>query len=523
MEDKGSINKRLRRKSFENLANNKFDIIVIGGGATGAGVALDAAQRGLKVALLECGDFSSGTSSRSTKLVHGGVRYLEQAVKGFDRKQFTLVTSALRERENLIKLAPHLVYKISLVTPLYSWLKIPYVLLGLKMYDWIAGKAGLGNSRYLSAKSVVERCPNINTRGLKGAVLFWDGQFDDARMNIELILSAKDEGAEVVNYCNVVELVKEEGKTVGVKAKDILSGYSLIIKGSVVVNATGPFVDAVRRLDDPTAMPILQVSSGAHIVVSGVKWNSGVLIPETKDGRVVFMLPWKGHLLVGTTDEKAAVTFDPKATEEEIDYLLFYANKYLLKPLTRSDIRSAWSGLRPLVQGGTEFGSTAKLLRDHYLAISSSGVITITGGKWTTYRLMAHEVVDSAVKLGEFSTVALCCSDSLPLRGNKGLQALSAKSLSSEYCEVSEEVAQHLISTYGSRSKNVLEIARAEKSYALILDGWPYIEAEVAYCVRYEMVVTADDYLSRRTRLRFCNQDAAARVVKKVEKLIEFS
>jgi len=304
-----------RADALARLDGGRFDLLVIGGGATGAGVALDAATRGLAVAMVERDDFSAGTSSRSTKLIHGGVRYLEKAVKEFDRTQFALVRDALRERAVLIDIAPHLARALPLVTPLYNWFQVPYFMTGLKMYDWLAGKANLHPSRFVDAKEALERFPMLRADGLRGAVVYYDGQFDDARMNVALAMTAVEEGAVVANHAEVTGLLKEEGRVRGARLRDRESGSELDVHAQVVVNATGPFTDQIRRMDDPGTPPMLTASSGIHIVLDErfSPPETGLLIPETEDGRVLFLLPWQGHTLIGTTDNPADIEAHHKA------------------------------------------------------------------------------------------------------------------------------------------------------------------------------------------------------------------
>ena len=340
-----------RDEALRQLKENSFDILVIGGGATGAGVALDAATRGLKVALVERDDFASGTSSKSTKLIHGGVRYLEQAVKGLDKGQLHLVKDALKERAVLLKNAPHLTRPLALLTPLYKRFEKPYYRVGLKMYDWLAGKANLFPSKGVNAKKALELFPMLKSTDLKGGVIYADGQFDDARMNVAIAMTAIEQGAVLANHVEVIELLKGDGKICGAHVRDLFSGEEFSIHAQVVINATGPFVDAIRKLDDPKIPSMLKASSGIHIVLDK-KFSppdTGLLIPKTEDGRVLFLLPWLNHTLVGTTDNPAKIEVNPKASEEDIEYILRHIKLYFDMPVDRSDVLAAWSGLRPLV------------------------------------------------------------------------------------------------------------------------------------------------------------------------------
>ncbi|CAN5609595.1 FAD-dependent oxidoreductase [soil metagenome] len=508
-----------REEHIDRLKTGRFDLLVIGGGATGAGTALDAASRGLEVALVERGDFAAGTSSRSTKLIHGGVRYLEQAVKKFDRSQFNLVRDALHERATLLRIAPHLARPLPILTPLYSRLELPYYLTGLKIYDWLAGKAQLRPSRFVSKGEAKARFPMIRTAGLRGGVLYYDGQFDDARMNVALALSAAETGAAVANHVEVEGLVKEKGKVRGAALHDRLSGARWQVSAGVVVNATGPFADAIRQLDEPEAAPLLSASSGVHVVLDK-KFSppdTGLLIPQTEDGRVLFLLPWLGHTLVGTTDNPAAITAHPKAGDADIDYILRHVDRYFDLPVSRGDVRSSWSGLRPLVSD-PKAADTARLSRDHFINVSDSSLVTIAGGKWTTYRKMALDTVDEAVRVGGLAPRTPSRTESLTLAGGEGFDPAHAAKLQDTF-GLDADVAEHLNATYGSRGAAVAELA-TQGYGALLAEGHPYLEAEVLYSVRCEFARTAEDVLARRTRLSFLDQAAAKGALPRVLELL---
>jgi glycerol-3-phosphate dehydrogenase len=375
-----------REKAIEKLkSGEKFDLLVIGGGATGSGIALDAASRGLKVALVEKNDFAEGTSSRSTKMVHGGVRYLEKAVKRLDKEQYSLVKEGLHERGIFLKNAPHLAIPLPFVTPLYKWIDVPQVFAGLKLYDMLSGNMSLGKSQFLSKKEVLRRFPMVNEKKLKAGVLYYDGQFNDARMGVYILKTAAEHDAVVANHVMVTDLEKNGGKVSGAKVRDMLSGDEWLVNADCVVNATGPFADSVRKMDDADAKEILKVSSGIHIVLDKrfAPPQTGLMIPKTEDGRVLFVIPWKDHAIIGTTDEPAIVEDHPKALENDIDYVLRYANAYFHMDVTREDIKSVWSGLRPLVFD-PEKENTQELARTHVIKKNGSGMITITGGKWTS-------------------------------------------------------------------------------------------------------------------------------------------
>ncbi|HEX7004751.1 MAG TPA: FAD-dependent oxidoreductase [Trueperaceae bacterium] len=510
-----------RADAIGRLKSRRFDMLVLGGGATGTGIALDAATRGLDVALVEKEDFAAGTSSRSTKLIHGGVRYLEKAVKEFDRGQLDLVRDALKERAVLLRIAPHLSRPLPLLTPLYGLFEIPYYFTGLKIYDLLAGRANLESSRLLGRAEATRRFPMLRKEGLKGGVLYYDGQFDDARMNVSLALTAAQQGATVANHVAASDLLEEGGRLRGAVVKDTLTGESWEIDAKVVVNATGPFCDEIRLLDDPGARRLLSTSSGTHIVLDAhfSPPETGLLIPKTEDGRVLFLLPWLGHTLVGTTDNPAPLSEDPQASEEDIEYILRHLRHYFDLPVGRGDVLSSWSGLRPLVSNDSKKG-TSGLVRDHLIEVSESGLLTITGGKWTTYRKMALDAVDRAVRVGRLEPSRGSATETLPLRGAEGFGADGIAQL--ERAGLDEDVAAHLHRAYGSKATEVATIA-AQGYGGRLAAGYPHIEAEVIYGSRVEMACTAEDILHRRTRLAFLNESAAEEARPRVEELLATS
>jgi glycerol-3-phosphate dehydrogenase len=507
-----------REQNIESLKKNAYDILVIGGGATGAGVALDAATRGLKVALVERDDFSAGTSSRSTKLIHGGVRYLEQAVKKFDRTQFNLVRDALHERATLINIAPHLAKPLPLVTPLYNWIEVPYYMTGLKMYDWLAGKTNLHPSRFVDTTEALNRFPMLKKEGLRGGVVYYDGQFDDARMNVAIALTAAEQGASVANHVEVTGLNKTNGKLSGATLRDLLTDDTWEVSAKVIVNATGPFSDAIRHMDDPNAPKMLSASSGAHVILDKhfSPPETGLLIPQTEDGRVLFLLPWLGHTLVGTTDNPADIETHPKATEDEIAYILRHVEKYFSIPVSRKDVKAAWSGLRPLV-ANLNAADTAKLSRDHVINISDAGLLTIAGGKWTTYRKMSLDTVNEAVKLGNLNA-GESKTETLKLLGGRNFSPSGAGHLEEKY-GVDHDVASYLNRAYGDQAEHVAKLAH-EGYGARLAEGHAYLEAEVLYGARTEGARTSTDILARRTRLAFLDQEGAKKAVARVSSLL---
>ena len=378
---------------------------MVGGGATGVGVAIDAASRGYDVLLLEQSDFGKGTSSRSTKLVHGGVRYLEQG-------NLSLVMEALRERGLLLRNAPHLVRNLGFVVPRYDWWEAPFYGIGLKLYDLLAGKYGFGASQILTLEETIEYIPTVELEGLRGGVLYYDGQFDDARLLIDMVATAFEQGATLLNYAAVEAVTKD-----GVVAVDVETGEEFRATAKVVVNATGAFSDNLRRQADPTAAAMIAPSQGIHLVFDGsfLPGVTAIMVPHTSDGRVMFAIPWHGHTLVGTTDTPVTqATLEPVAMDEEVDFLLSTASRYLAKKPTRADVLSVWAGIRPLVRAG-DGANTAALSRDHVVHIDKSGLVTVCGGKWTTYRKMAEDCVNQAAMLAHLDE-RVCVTEHLPIR-----------------------------------------------------------------------------------------------------------
>jgi glycerol-3-phosphate dehydrogenase len=477
-----------------------WDIVVIGGGATGVGVAVDAASRGFAVLLLERMDFGSATSSRSTKLVHGGVRYLEQG-------NVSLVMEALKERGLLRQNAPHLVHDLGFVVPNYSWWEAPFYGIGMKVYDLLAGKYGFGKSRLLSREETLEQLPTIQTNGLRGGVIYYDGQFDDTRLLIHLAATAADQGAVLLNYAPVVEITRgADGFTDGVVAVDSESGEQMKIAAHVVVNASGIFADEVRRLAEPEVQGMIAPSQGIHLVFERafLRGNTAIMVPHTSDGRVMFAIPWHEHTLVGTTDTPIEEpSYNPLPFEEEIQFILDTAALYLSRPPQRSDVLSVYVGIRPLVKASSATTKTSSLSRDHTIHIDNSGLLTIVGGKWTTYRHMAEDCVDHAITLGELPEVP---SKTLNLRihGYKP----EVDSLNS-------------LGVYGCDANAILGMAAADARLSERLHpALPYIGAEVIWAVREEMARTVDDVLSRRTRALFLNARAAIEMAPAVATLM---
>lgn len=508
-----------RHRQIDRLRSESFDVLVIGGGATGAGAALDAATRGLRVGLVERSDFAAGTSSRSTKLLHGGVRYLEQAVKRIDLGQYHLVREALAERATLLRIAPHLTRRLAILTPVSRWWEALYYLAGLTLYDILAGRARIGRSRFARRAELARRCPMIRSDDLRGAVEYSDGQFDDARMNIAIIRTAFEHGAAVANRIEVVGVRKHDERISGATVRDRLSNETFDINATVVINATGPYVDHIRRLDYPDAPPLLTVSSGVHIVLDRrfSPDDAGLLIPKTEDGRVLFVLPWHGHTLVGTTDDPAEIAAPPVARDDEVEYLLRHLRDDFGMDVQMSDVTARWSGLRPLV-ADPDAGGTARISRDHVIQTSASGLLTITGGKWTTYRRMAEDVIDEAVRAGGLAPASSSRTAQTLLAGAAQFDPNETAMLSRDY-GIDGDVAAHLNESYGSRARQVLE-TDCSRLTARLAQAHSYIEAEVVHAAQHEMAVTPTDVLARRTRLAFVDLAAAEAALPRVVALL---
>ncbi len=483
-----------RESLLKNLETPEWDVLIIGGGATGLGTAVDAASRGYKTVLLEQSDFAKASSSRSTKLIHGGLRYLQQG-------NIHLVKEALRERGILCDNAPHLVHRLPFLVPLYHWWEAPFYGIGLKVYDLLAGELGLEPSRHLSRAQTLRALPNLHQEGLRGGALYYDGQFDDARLAITLAQTAVQQGATVLNYFKATSFIKKNGKIVGVRAKDEETGDAVRLYAKVVVNATGIFSDEIRHLDSPKCPSHMVPSQGVHLVLpaSFLDSKTAILVPHTDDGRVIFLVPWHDRVIVGTTDTllKKAV-LEPCAQKQEIDFLLKHAARYLTKEPTHSDILSHFAGIRPLVKQKS-VRKTSSISRDHVITVSSSGLVTIAGGKWTTYRKMAEDTIDRAISIG-----------GLPRRPSYTFELKLfgyAKGLD----------PQDPWSTYGSEIKAIRKLSQSHPGLKKKLSpNLPYTFAHVQWAIDHEMALSLEDVLSRRTRLLLLDARAALKIAPKV-------
>lgn len=489
-----------RDRMLDRIAETgkQWDVAVIGGGATGLGVALEACSRGYQTVLLEQHDFSKGTSSRSTKLIHGGIRYLQQG-------NVSLVIEALKERGLLIQNAPHLVHHRSFIVPAYDWWSGPFYGIGLKIYDLMAGKLGLNPSRRLSREETLSHIPTLEPQDLRGGIMYYDGQFDDSRLAINLAQTIDDLKGTVINYMPVTSILKKNDLVKGVVAVDTETGNQYELESKVVINATGIFTDQILKMDNPRAERLLTLSQGVHLVLDEefLPGDSAIMVPHTDDGRVLFAVPWNGKVLVGTTDTPIpAPLLEPPPLEEEIEFLLAHAARYLTKDPQFSDIRSIFVGIRPLVTPGDQT-DTATISRDHYLLVSESGLLTITGGKWTTYRKMAEDTINQASVVGDLPEQE-SCSRNLKIHG---------------WYENPDQ--KDPLSYYGSDASHLKEImANDPVMKENIHPRLPYSKATVIWAVREEMARTVEDVLSRRTRALLLDAHASLEAAPLVAELI---
>ena len=487
-----------RNNHLKKVKNKKkpWDIVVIGGGASGLGAAVDAASRGYRTLLLEKNDFAKGTSSRSTKLVHGGVRYLQNG-------DISLVIEALKERGIMRKNAPHLVQDLSFVIPSYDWWNSPFYGIGLKIYDMMAGNLGLGPSTLLDRQETIDLIPNVKKKGLRGGVIYHDGQFDDARMAISLAQTAENHGASLINYCGVTSLVKEGDMITGVTAQDEFSGEEFSVSAKVVINATGVFSDQIIQMDQPGSRKLIVPSQGVHIVLDKSFLNGphAIMVPHTTDGRVLFAVPWNDYVVVGTTDTLIEQTLEePIALEEEIAFILENAGAYMTTPPTRADVKSVFSGLRPLAAPEDNGRASKEISRHHKVTVSTSGLVSILGGKWTTYRKMSEDLINTAQSVGGLPERA-CISHSLPIHGYD---------YNSDW--------SNPLHVYGTDIEKIHKLD--ETGNESLSDQLHLTKNQIVWAVREEMAITVEDVLARRSRALFLNAETSLALAPKVAKII---
>lgn len=525
---------------------DQLDVLVIGGGATGAASALDASLRGLNVGLVERDDFASGTSSRSTKLIHGGVRYLEKAFFQLDPGQLKLVFEALHERAIMLQQAPHLTDPLPTLLPCYKIWEVPFYWVGLKAYDFVAlvGNGLLYMSKYMSAAEAMRQFPTLSHTSfdgekLRGSIMYYDGQMDDARFNVSLALTAALYGAAVANHTEVVALLRGEKPTgdegeapvIGARVRDVFTKEEFDVYAKVVVNATGPFTDGVRSLENEKMNKMIVPSAGVHVTLPSYYSpdGMGLIVPKTKDGRVVFMLPWLGRTIAGTTDSSTEITSLPQPHEDEVGFILDALADYLRIDVRPQDVQSAWSGIRPLaVNPDADSGSTQNILREHAVHVSPGGMVTITGGKWTTQRAMGQAAIDKAIEVAGLETSGPCRTAWVKLIGSHKYDNSNFTFLSQQYgCRhgktdkgmLDVEVSKHLSRAYGDQAYKVAELAERGLGKRLV-DTLPVIEAEVIYCVQNEYCLSATDFLARRSRLAFLDQSGAKEALPRVVDLM---
>lgn len=500
------MNRNALIQNLKDHQSGQWDIIVIGGGATGLGVAFDAITRGYKTLLLEQSDFTKGTSSRSTKLVHGGVRYMAQG-------DILLVIEALHERGLMLNNAPHLTANQEFVIPAYTLWDVFLYTVGLKFYDLLAGRLSMGKSYFINRSRTLGRLPLLKPEGLRGGIVYHDGQFDDSRMAVTLARACVENGGTVLNYFRVNTLLKDSrGKINGIQAKDMESGTEYNIRGKLVINATGVFADEIHRMDDPSSKATIRPSQGVHIVLdsSFLQSSSAIMIPKTDDGRVLFAIPWYGKVVVGTTDTPLdIITLEPKALDQEIDFILRTAGKYLTKPPERKDVNCIYAGLRPLAANPDNPSSTREVSRRHKITLSSSGLLSIIGGKWTSYRRMAEETIDRAIKAGILEKKK-CITRNFSFYSN-------IKPFKSERLKI-----------YGNQAQEIEKLIAGQPDLGeLIHERLPYTKAEIVWICRNEIPLTIEDTLARRTRALFldvrASKDAAPQVAELMAKELGFS
>eukprot|EP01064_Diplonema_japonicum_P017699 TRINITY_DN2598_c0_g1_i2.p1 TRINITY_DN2598_c0_g1~~TRINITY_DN2598_c0_g1_i2.p1 ORF type:complete len:663 (+),score=91.23 TRINITY_DN2598_c0_g1_i2:52-2040(+) len=554
-----------REEQMKRLEEETFDVLVIGGGATGAGIALDAATRGLKVAMVEREDFASGTSSRSTKLIHGGIRYLLLTFQTkmpvaftdlfrnltFDAANYQVVSSDLYERAYMIDSAPFMTRPLPMMIPMYKWWEVPLFWVGGKLYDAIAGgRRRVPSSHYMSKAEATYTFPtlrdeDIGGRSLKGCLVLYDGQMNDTRMNLSIALTASQYGAVITNHTAVAKLTstskhgEKDYKISGATVTDSVTGKTFDIKAKQVVNATGPFCDTVRKMADPDATDIIVPAQGAHVILPDYMSPDHMgFVRMTSDGRVLYFLPWEGSTIAGTTDHLTDVVALPKATDKEVEFILQEANAILNRPISKEGIRATWAGLRPLVKSGKE-GDTKGIARDHVIDVVDGGLVTVCGGKWTTYRRMAEDGLNKVLQMNPEMKAQPCSTLDMQLIGSDRAGLVCSGDFGKvvvtlrEKYDFSKDVSHHLVSNYGTRALQVAQIAQtlettrtglhpgeAARNYRKLYSKYPMLEAEVVFACKQEYARTIVDVLARRTRIAFLDADAAAASIPRVAELM---
>jgi glycerol-3-phosphate dehydrogenase len=511
-----------RDSNLNRLQNEEFDVCIIGGGASGAGCALDAALRGMKVVLIEKEDFAAETSSKSTKLIHGGVRYLEQAFKNFDFAQLKQVRHGLEERHTVLANAPHLARPLALMTPVFSWIEGAYFTIGLMLYGWFAKNDSLPKSKWLSKKDMVERIPTL-AKNIHSAVMYYDGQLDDARYCLAIAHSAEEAGAAMANHAQVVDFKhNKENVLTAATVKDLLNNTTFDVKAKLFINCTGATADTIRLLANPDLKHRIRPSKGSHIILpyDVLKSNSALLIPKTPDGRVVFAIPFEGELMVGTTDDDyTKLDEEPTLNDQEIDYILETLAPYMAEKVEKHQVKAGFGGLRPLIVADDR-ANTKNLVRDHEVEIDDkTQLISLLGGKWTTYRLMAKDTIDDAERLLKGS-ISACTTDKHILVGGVGYTPNSYLELAKK-SNLDNDTLKHLTDKYGSRaSKLIFLINQNPELGERLTPQYPHLKAEVVYTAESEMACTVRDFMARRTRLEIMDWQTAHAITPEVARLL---
>lgn len=507
-----------REQTISQMKKKLYDILIIGGGISGAGCALDGATRGLKVSMVEAGDFGQETSSKSTKLIHGGVRYLETAFKTFDLGNLKLVLEALYERKFILDALPYLAKPIKIMLPVYNRLMIPYFLAGLKMYDLFSWSRSLGPSHYISSDKTARNFPHIEKKGLKGSIVYYDGIHDDARSNLMVVLTAAYYGADVLNYCKVVKLLKNNGVITGVLAENTLTNEKFEIHAKSIISTVGPFTDQIKEMANQQSRNLVVPSSGVHVVVPKEygAHNMGLLDPNTEDGRMLFFIPWLNTNILGSTDNSCKVENNPTAKEDEIQFVLNEANKFLRKKrqLTKKHILSTWSGIRPLVKDPKN-SKTKTIARNHIVYQTDENLIVLAGGKWTTYRAMAEDAINMAIDKNNLIAERPCITPFIKMIGTHGYNADLYVKLQREI-NISEQEAKHLIERFGDRAMLMNNYKHKDNTLTKLHPNHPFTKEEVQYSIDHELACKSSDILTRRMRLGFIDVKAAEQALDSV-------
>ncbi|KAL7346848.1 glycerol-3-phosphate dehydrogenase [Encephalitozoon intestinalis] len=507
-----------REAMMERLRSEVFDLIIVGAGSSGAGCALDGATRGLKVALVDAGDFGSGTSSKSTKLVHGGVRYLASAVSNLDWSQYKLVWQALEERSTMFRISPYLTNSIKIMVPVYSRILIPYYYIGLKLYDWISGLKSLGGSYFIGRKEAIDVFPHVNKKNLCGAMVYFDGQQDDVRNNVMLVMTAVYHGAVATNYLSVKSLISSGGKITGVRCKDGITGSEMEIKGLGVINSTGSFADDLRKKSDSSTGEIISQSSGTHIVIPKeyAPKEMGFLDPLTGDNRIAFFMPWMGKTLVGATDIKAKNELSPSPTKEDLKFLMHEVRAYTSQglKLVKDEVSAIWTGIRPLVKDD-EVSETSSIVRKHFVKIEKNGLLTVTGGKWTIYRKIAEDAIDLAIREFSLKPKGPCVTKYVQILGSDGYSEDTYVSIQRKL-GVGKDTAERLTRFYGTMALKLAKYRRRGKKKDHLSEKYTYLVEEVEYCIDNEMAVRICDVLCNRLMIGLIDVKEAYRCLGKV-------